>query len=932
MGPAMTETERRGEMSELPDGVVTFLFTDVEGSTRMWEESPELMMGALEQHDQAIDEAVAGHDGVSVKPRGEGDSRFVVFSRAFDAVAAAADFQRRLAAIDWVTPTTLRVRTSLHTGAADLRLGDYYGSAVNRAARLRAIAHGGQTIMSGATYEVVQDELPEGVTIRDMGAHGLKDLTRPEHVYQLNVDDLQDTFAPLKSLDAVPNNLPRQLTEFVGRQSELAEAKRLLGETRLLTVLAPGGAGKTRLAIQAAADVTADYPDGVFFIGLADVSSINDIIQAVAESLGVGLSSDEDLQTQLLAYLGNKRQLLVFDNFEHLIKGTAIVEEILVAAPQVTVVVTSRSKLNLTGGTVLVLPGLETQWATPEEAFQTSGVRLFIDAARRSHSGFVLDEGDLDALAEILRLTGGAPLGILLAAAWVDMLPLADIASEIAKSLDFLETDMGDVPDRHRSVRAVFDYSWKLLGPEERKTFAALAMFRGGFTRDAAEAVTGASLRNLANLANKSLVTPSLDTGRYTVHELLRQYAEVELQKNHDQYHHVLEAHATYYGGLTEDAFALFHDSDQQGLLAAVERDIDNIRSAWRHCLATRNAAGARKIVTAFWIVYEIRGWYPSAVALFGEALDAFGEDSEDEATVVARALSSAVQAWFLALLGRLDVGEPAAANATNALRASADPEALWIALQSHALCLAYLGSSREMIAVCEEALTVGEALGHRFWVASMKSWRSFAAIIDGDANTAKKLLPEGMEVLKSLDEHFYMCWNLWLQAMIATQESRADDAIDLYTRQVARAQEIKYLRGAMVALEGLGVANVATGNLDSAETAFIKSLATADQMSMARDMLAQMTKIANVRVLKGRPSEGVDLLATVLGEPMSAQQTFTENVPISEIASEAIAELKEEMDPDEYSTAYARGTSRPFEVAVKQLLDSLDDGYMAGW
>src|SRR6266571_6767591 len=234
-------------MTDLPDGVVTFVFTDVQGSTRMWEESPDLMVRALEQHDEIIDEAVDAHDGVSVKPRGEGDSRFLVFSDASDALRAIAQVQTRLASVDWVTPRPMRIRAALHTGTADLQLGDYYGSTVNRAARLRAIAHGGQTVMSRSTWELVRDRLPDGITVRDMGEHGLKDLTRPEGVYQLNVAGLPDDFPPLASLDAIPNNLPIQLTELVGRSVELAQTEQLFTRTRLLTILGPGGAGKTRL-------------------------------------------------------------------------------------------------------------------------------------------------------------------------------------------------------------------------------------------------------------------------------------------------------------------------------------------------------------------------------------------------------------------------------------------------------------------------------------------------------------------------------------------------------------------------------------------------------------------------------------------------------------------------------------------------------------
>ncbi len=355
-------------MRDLPEGVVTFLFTDVQGSTRLWEDHPDAMMGALRQHDVVIDAAIEANDGVSVKPRGEGDSRFVVFSSAIEAVAAVANMQRGLAVVDWVTPRPLLVRMALHTGMADLQLGDYYGSAVNRTARLRAIAHGGQSIMSRSTWELVQDDLPSGVAIRDMGEHGLKDLTRPEHVYQVDNEGLPDSFPPLASLDAVPNNLPVQLTDFVGRQVELADAGRLVGGTRLLTMLAPGGTGKTRLAIQMAAEVSTDYRDGVFFVGFAEIGSSDDIIQTVAESLGVALSGDEDIQTQLLTYLAPRQQLLVFDNLEHLDGAAAIVAEILKVAPHVTVVATSRSKLNLTGETVLSLAGLETTWDQPDEA------------------------------------------------------------------------------------------------------------------------------------------------------------------------------------------------------------------------------------------------------------------------------------------------------------------------------------------------------------------------------------------------------------------------------------------------------------------------------------------------------------------------------------------------------------------------------------
>lgn len=895
--------------------------TDVEGSTRAWEASPESMMQALKQHDDAIESAVAAHHGVCVKPRGEGDSHFIVFDSVREALAGAAEMQRRLASVDWVTPYPLLVRAALHTGSAEAHLDDYYGPTVNRVARLRAIAHGGQTIMSRATWELVQDRLPAGVTIRDMGEHRLKDLTRPEHVFQLDIAGLRSSFPPLMSLEAVPNNLPRQLTEFVGRDKELAEVTRLLRETRLLTIQAPGGAGKTRLAMQAAAELTAEHPDGVFFIGLADITSDGDIVQAVSESLGLGLSSDEDLKTQLLTYLANKRQLLIFDNFEHLRESAGILTEILRVAPEVTALVTSRAKLNLMGETVLTLGGLETTWTTPEEAFQTSGVKLFLDGAARSHPGYMLDGANLDAVAEILQLTGGMPLAILLAAAWVDMLSVREIAAEIARSLDFLETEIADIPDRHRSVRAVFDYSWSTLSQDERTIFAALSVFRGGFTREAAHEVVGASLRHLANLAGKSLVISSPDTGRYAVHELLRQFAEEELLLDQERAHEVRAAHAAFYAAVMDDATASIFRCDQRLMASTVERDIDNIRVAWRHYLATNNPAAIRRFVPAFYLLYEFRGWYRAGLALFGEVVEAFDEALTDPAAAVARGLARAAQAWYLALLGQPDVGMATVASALETMGEAGEVIDDWIVLQCRALCLAYVGRSDEMATVLDAGLARYARLDDPYWGASLKNWRSFAAVLGGDAATASMLAPEALHVLEARNDHYFATWSLWLLALVATEEGRPEDAIDLFARQVILAQEIGYLRGSVVAAEGLGDADVAAGRLGAAESAYIESLAVAEQMGMLGDMLGLMTKIGKVRGMRDRAAEAVELLATVHAQPIGRQQSFTEKVPIRDTASEALKALRAQMDPAEYEAAHARGATTPFETAAKGLL-----------
>ncbi|MGA7270406.1 MAG: adenylate/guanylate cyclase domain-containing protein, partial [Acidimicrobiia bacterium] len=885
-------------MAELPDGVVTFLFTDVEGSTRLWEEAPDSMMSALRRHDIEVEAAAQAHNGLAVRPRGEGDSRFLVFRNAVEAVAAAADLQCRLAGVDWDTPRPLRVRAALHTGIAELQLGDYYGSAVNRAARLRGIAHGGQTLMSGSTWELVREHpLPRGVTVRELGEHRLKDLTRPERVYQIDVESLEQQFPALTSLSGVPNNLPVQLTDFVGRQTELAEAERLLATTRLLTILAPGGAGKSRLAIQAAADVTDRFPDGVYFVGFADIGPSDDIVQTVAESLGVALSTEENVETQLLAHLANKRRLLVFDNLEHLPGAVLAVRSILQAAPHIAIVATSRSRLNLTGETVLTLGGLDIGWDKPEDAARASGVQLFIAAARRSDPGFVLARDDLDSLARILHLTGGMPLAILLAAAWVNMLPIGEIAAEITRDIDFLETEMGDIPDRQRSMRAVFEYSWDLLSEEERHTFAALSVFRGGFTRDAARAVTGASLKALAGLVSKSLVTADPEAARYEVHELLRQYAAAELEKDPGRKGQVVESHSLFYAELLGNASSLFPGSSQAEFLGSVAADLDNIRSAWRHNLATGDVTNAHKFVLGLFMVYEVRGWYQAAVALFDEALGVLPDDSPDEGTRMLRALVSAAKGYSLAVLSQPDAGLAASADPAETLKRSSDPLDHWLAVQCKAISLAYLGRAEEMAAALDEAIERSESLANEFWKHSLLDWRAFAALLANDLSGAALYAERARIGIPPSGEYWVTVWNLWVSALTATQQGRPDDAIALYAEQVARCREVPYVRGMVVSMEGLGEANLAAGRLGGAVTAFIQGMASAERMGMVADVLNMMSKVAGVRARQGRAEEAVELLATVVAEPASSLMPFTGTESIRSTIEAELAQLRADMD-----------------------------------
>lgn len=834
-----------------------------------------------------------------------------------------AEIQTRLAATVWPTPRPIRVRASVHTGTADLVAGDYYGSAVNRAARLRAIAHGGQTVMSGSTYELVCDQIPDGVTLVDMGPHRLKDLVRPEHVYQVNVDGLPTGFPPLASLDITPNNLPVQLTELVGRARDLEVATENLKTTRLLTILAPGGAGKTRLGIQLAAEVSAGYPDGVFFVDLSPLESADEMIQAIAESLSIALSTEEDTKVQLMSYLARKRQLLVLDNFEHVVAGADLVTEILTNAPEVTIVVTSRAKLNVVGELVQPLLGLETEWEDADDALATSGVQLFVNAARRADSGFTLTTGDFEPLGQILETVGGMPLGIELAAAWVDVLTVAEIDAEISKSLDFLESEARGIPDRHRSVRAVFDYSWAMLSQEERQMFSALSLFRGGFSREAAEDVAGASIRNLANLSNKSLLVFDREAGRYSVHELLRQYAEAELVKGDGSVDAIAALHTTFFASLAARAAETIAISEKE-TLQILDNDLDNVRAAWRRAVAGRDAASAAKFVKALWFLYEVRGWHQAGVDLLGEALTAFPEGSPDETTIKAWALAAAAQGWFLCHLGQAAGGEEQVARAVDALRRLDDRDGFLLAVECHCAALTYLSRWDDLVRVGMEGAQVARAAGDQFASADALVWSAFGDLRIAPPSVARSKLAEGDRILAAAGEYRARTWTVLGLALIDGMEGKHKDAIRRLEEVVDMAKEIGYRRGIQAGLLYLGEALVNAGDPGASEPVFLESLAMSEDMGQSLEMAGTLSRLASAYSQTGQERKAVEILASVLADPSTSTAQLAEESTVAATAQSLFDQLRETLDGDTFEVARARGSALSVQVTAKQLLTDI--------
>lgn len=529
--------------SRLPSGTVTFAFTDIEGSTVRWERDSAAMEDAVRRHDALVRAAIEEHGGHVFKT--VGDAFCAAFSRPQDAVVAMLAAQRAVAAENFSAVDGLRVRGAIHTGTADERSGDYFGPAVNRVARLLAIAHGGQVLVSGSTTNLVQDQLPARATLRDLGEHGLKDLARPEQVYQLLAPDLAHDFAPLRSLGSLPNNLPRMLTSFVGREQEIIEITALLERHQLVTLVGSGGIGKTRTSLHVAANLLDASPDGVWIVELAPLTSGDYIPSTVAQVFGITLPSEGEPIDNLVRALKTKHALLLFDNCEHLIEPAArVIAAILRGCPKVKVLASSRQGLGIAGEETYRLPTLavpkgdDATSLTASKVMQCAAVALFVERAHTVDKRFALSDENAPIVADVCRRLDGIPLAIELAAARVKILSPRQLRERLDERFRVLTGGSRDVLPRQQTLRALIDWSHDLLDERERTLFRRLGIFVNGFTLEGAAAVANREdfgeldiFDMLSSLVDKSLVLAELagDDLRYRFLESTRVYAAEKL-------------------------------------------------------------------------------------------------------------------------------------------------------------------------------------------------------------------------------------------------------------------------------------------------------------------------------------------------------------------------------------------------------------------
>jgi predicted ATPase/class 3 adenylate cyclase/DNA-binding CsgD family transcriptional regulator len=732
-------------VSELPTGTVTLLLADVEGSTRLWETQPDEMAAAVARFDRTLEEIVATHGGVRPVEQGEGDSLVIAFDRGSDAVACALDLQ--LAPL-----APIRLRIGLHTGEVQLRdEGNYIGPTINRTARLRDLAHGGQTVLSGATEELVADHLPAGAWLLPLGSHQLRDLRRPERVIQLCHPDLHNEFPPLRLPERVASQgLPLQLTSFVGRRAQISDLTRILSENRLVTLTGSGGAGKTRLAVEVAGRIGAEFPDGTKYVDLAPITEPELVSVTTARLLGLPDQPGRSATEAVLRFIADRRMLLVLDNCEHLLDATAaLVVEVLGSCPGVTVFATSREPIGMTG---------EAIWRVSSLSIADEAVELFTDRARLVSPEFVVTDDNAATVAEICQRLDGMPLAIELAAARVRALSLTDILTGLQDRFRILTGGVRTAVRRQQTLRASVDWSHALLTDLERVLFRRLAVFLGGFDLDAAQAVvTDEHLQRhqvfdeVTLLVDKSLVVAENATGptRYRLLETVRQYALEKLGESGEA-DAVRARHRDHY----TDLAALLDQPSSAGRrhhVEQVEADIDNLRAAFTWSRDNADSERALQLASALQPFWLTRGRVPEALSWFGAILtDQSSCPADVTPTTYAQAVADlTLIAAFVGAPGDLEVPERALAIA----RKGDDTGLLLRAL----IACGYTAAFTAEVArpYLDEAASLARESGDN-WRLSQILWaKAYTAIHDGDPRAAIAAGEEGRELADEIGDRF---------------------------------------------------------------------------------------------------------------------------------------------------------------------------------
>jgi predicted ATPase/class 3 adenylate cyclase/DNA-binding CsgD family transcriptional regulator len=727
----------------LPTGTVTLLLADVEGSTRLWETQPDQMTAAMARMNSTVSETIATHDGVRPVEQGEGDSFVAAFARASDAVACALELQRAPLA-------PIRLRIGIHTGEIQLRdEGNYAGPTINRTARLRDLGHGGQTLLSSVTEALILDRLPDDAWLTDLGNHPLRDLPRPERVIQLCHPDLVNEFPPLRTAKAVvAQHLPVQLTSFVGRSADIAQVRDLVTENRLVTLTGAGGVGKTRLAIQIAAQIANEFPDGVWYVDLAPITDPELVPITTARALGLPDQPGRSTMDMLSRFVADRKMLVVLDNCEHLLDASSsLVVALLGSAPGLTLLTTSREPIGVAG---------ELSWRVPSLPLADKAIELFTDRARRARADFEISDDNLATVSEICRRLDGVPLAIELAAARVRALSLTEILDSLHDRFRLLTGGARTAVRRQQTLRASVDWSHALLTEPERVLFRRLAAFMGGFDLDGAQNVCGGGdveryqvLDQLALLVDKSLVVADDTTSRtrYRLLETVRQYALEKLGESGEA-DAVRNRHRDHYTALAAvlDAPA-GHDYEQR--LEQAETEIDNLRAAFAWSRENSAIELALALASSLQPLWQARGRVREGLAWFDAALASHDTHAMTPA-VRARALADrAALAIWLGDAHSLDQAQQALTIAREI-----DDRALLVRALTACGLVAAL-SAEAAGPYFAEAIGLARDLDDRWRLSQILAWQARAANHAGDPLATRAPAEEGRDLADAIGDRY---------------------------------------------------------------------------------------------------------------------------------------------------------------------------------
>ncbi|MGZ3632542.1 MAG: ATP-binding protein [Candidatus Limnocylindrales bacterium] len=828
-----------GTSATLPTGTVTFLFTDIEGSTRLVQQLGTAAYGALlEAHQAIVREALRASDGVEIKT--EGDSFFVVFRSAGASVTATVAIQRALGAHPWPPDAAIRVRMGLHTGEGVIAPdADYVGLDVHRAARIASAGHGGQVLLSATTRALVETSLPEGVSLLDLGEHRLKDLSRPEHISQLIVAGLPERFPPLKTLDATPNNLPILLTSFVGREHVLAEARRLLEGTRLLTLTGPGGTGKTRLSLQLAAEAVERFPDGVYFVALEPISDAALVPSTIAMTVGVQDVGGGSVEERLKAYLQDRRVLLLLDNMEQVTGAATFLSELLRSAPNVSCIVTSRAALRIYGEQEYPVPTLDVpdpaHLPSLEALAQYEAVSLFIERAMTARPDFQVTNENAPAVAQITASLDGLPLAIELAAARVKLLTPDGILSRLQGRFELLGGGSRDLPARQQTLRGAIAWSYDLLEPEARTLFARAAIFVGGFELEAAEAVcalaTGAAgeapldvLDGLSNLVDQSLLRQAAEQSheRFVMLETIRSYALERLQESGEA-EALRRRHAEYFASFAETAMPNLTGHDRAAWLDRVQRDHDNLRAAIAYAIEVGDAKLGMRLIYALWRFWQSRAYLQEGAerAATVLAMPAAGVDP----AIHARALEAAggLAYWRGLHEGARDYYDEAIAIA----RTLGDEQLLADELYNGSFVRTVLTGAEERehpsvpqpdtnagMDMLNEALALYRRTGDSAGEARALWGLGTGPYFQEDWASALRIFREADEALAKTDDEFMQAWVLHMLGSTEIRLGLLEDATAHITSALRTMKRAGETTGMVLVLDDFADLAAATGDL----------------------------------------------------------------------------------------------------------------------